>query len=1162
MNILCVRPGLLFAALALAGSLLQAAEPESPVRLVVEHPQTMGMSRFRAQWDTPLPLAEDGARNWWGGVKDEPRGAYADWSEAGRKGASGALACDALNRSLLVRFPEAAERIAAALRTGRSIARVEIVLPFLDEELFPPGTPDWPGPESYNYRANWGVKDLYRQSRARWHVVASALRRPWIADPAVGPTLNAAVRGAVHWRKYGAQDEEADRFPAVFGPAEVSSAVPEGRLDVTAALLDPAFGPSLRDRLRTFADCGVIIRKWESYDHRYFRGVYEFATATGGRGILFRTPRLEVTLTAKRGERVDSLRPPADIPALVAAARSPAGPVGRATAVVPSPEEIGRIAAAADRRPAWADEIQWRRVRELVDLQGSADRGQPRWCQFLPPHLLEFTRRALPKDAAGQIDPAAFAAATYGVWIDKLIGRQTRGWDGFEMAADFSEWQLASEILPGPAVDAIRRYWVDWLMPDRETCPRDQLMNPEWMDGSLIHPMADQLAAKKPGSPTSVEAEDSYWLKTGDWRGNKSFFRSGFMFTESTQNFNTTSSIGAAVFGNVIGSPRAIADGRHGVQEWLANHWIWNDGSGQEHLDHYYLGVTLKGLKTLVNGAPDAPTRLLADGLLAKGMEETIAAWHPHLRRFIAPSSRTSLEYLLGSQDGLQYMMHSLSRRGALTDPDRKTLPGNLPVFTTETSASLTARLALPGPWAPPELAALVDEKPLPWEATHSFQRNWRRTWLGEHYGMGSSTAGAGRIQAMAQWRREDREVRSALDLGTLDLRFGANETRWMNDAPGWIGSPGYQVIAQTGHTWLALGVPAVTSAGPAGREGGADLRSLQHSIGFFDLRPDAPTWELWVNGERVQRLPVAARAGQPIVIRDGVTYLGIIALPPPGDPTAGEVRLEAGRPQENLPAANPPLSVTPALVIHSFVERRSEAFLPDTDWLAFARRFTGFAIQLSDAHEQPDFTAFRTAFEKTAVATGYDAASRRARAQFTSAAGTFALEAGLEVDGEGKQMPPQLLSATMDGKPVYPAADVMRETPTCGYGWNAVAKGGAKFEASDAAKPVRVFLETTAAHDRFIAWNPQANPAVLSLSLPSGARISSTAPVGVCRFEADAVGRAIRADRIVPAEGAAVSLLFDGFAAPPEVTLNGKAAKLVESAAPGVAGRRWVVPF
>ena len=46
-------------------------------------------------------------------------------------------------------------------------------------------------------------------------------------------------------------------------------------MDMTAVLNDEAFGDSLGKRLRLFSDNGFLIRKWETYDHRYFNGVYE-----------------------------------------------------------------------------------------------------------------------------------------------------------------------------------------------------------------------------------------------------------------------------------------------------------------------------------------------------------------------------------------------------------------------------------------------------------------------------------------------------------------------------------------------------------------------------------------------------------------------------------------------------------------------------------------------------------------------------------------------------------------------------------------------------------------------------------------------------------------------------------------------------------------------
>ena len=147
--------------------------------------------------------------------------------------------------------------------------------------------------------------------------MAYALRRPWQADAQIGPTYNAAINGAVYWKRFGAADTGADRFPAEFGPAEVSSYRPEGRIDVTAVLTATAYGKTLADRFRVLADCGFILNKQEVYDARYFLGAYEWAVSTGPRAILVEQPRLVVTLKPGKAEKVGQVAP-VDVSALAA----------------------------------------------------------------------------------------------------------------------------------------------------------------------------------------------------------------------------------------------------------------------------------------------------------------------------------------------------------------------------------------------------------------------------------------------------------------------------------------------------------------------------------------------------------------------------------------------------------------------------------------------------------------------------------------------------------------------------------------------------------------------------------------------------------------------------------------------------------------------------
>ena len=170
--------------------------------LVVERAETAGISAFRPMWDTPVVTAPDGVRV----IKDaaiKDRGGAAVWWPGARDGGAkpGAIAFDALRRFLLVRFPDAAEKIAARLNEGLAIEKAELLLPFKDEELWPEGTTgSGIGPEGgYEYRANWGVDALYRKHRPTWHALAWALRKPWKADAKDGPTNKGLA--VVYWKR-------------------------------------------------------------------------------------------------------------------------------------------------------------------------------------------------------------------------------------------------------------------------------------------------------------------------------------------------------------------------------------------------------------------------------------------------------------------------------------------------------------------------------------------------------------------------------------------------------------------------------------------------------------------------------------------------------------------------------------------------------------------------------------------------------------------------------------------------------------------------------------------------------------------------------------------------------------------------------------------------
>ena len=316
---------------------------------------------------------------------------------------------------------------------------------------------------------------------------------------------------------------------------------------------------------------------------------------------------------------------------------------------------------------------QWDRIDELRRLAGKQS-NQPFYYALVPDFVIK--RLDELRGPGGKARPYD----VYCAWIDSIIGRQPRGWSGFEPASEMTQWFVYRDALPEPAQDAFKRYWTAWLMPDRKAAPLARQLDQSLTDGTLVHPQIDQLAG---GFQTRSGVTDSYYAKTSDWQGNKSFYRSGYNYSMSTENFNHTAAVGALLGGTIIGSMNAIADGRHGWETYPVRLWSWSKGVSQENIDHYYFAITLSDQKIVADFGPTRFDRLISEGTLAKSIDELIAAYHPALKRFIAGSSRTSLEYLLAEQDGLQYLLHTLSRVGTLHDVDNPEVKTKLPGLQT-----------------------------------------------------------------------------------------------------------------------------------------------------------------------------------------------------------------------------------------------------------------------------------------------------------------------------------------------------------------------------------------------------------------------------------------------------------------------------------------------
>ena len=1091
--------------------------------ITFDQPQTAGISGFRSHWNLPIPLSEDGTVKFVDSVI-KGRGPTAVWSQAGRLGKPGVIAFDALNRSLLVRFPGSAAAILNRVRQGYAISKIELVLPYRDTELWPPGDTNFAQSDGYFYRDNFGVDQLYRKLAPQWHAVAWGLRRAWKSDELSGPTFNASINGREFWTKYGATDTKQDRFPLRFGPVEISEKAPDGHLDVTALVSDGQFGGTLASRLQLLDCCGFIVNKLEIYDARYFTsasGAYEWATATGGRAIFVRTPRLVVSFVPRKGQGPNANvgdGAPTGSPALFGA--RPNSSRGHPTANLPSEKQLAELTQKFAAKPSWMPPWQWDRIAELKRLAGFQRANQPFYYAFVP----DFDRLGKSRGPGGH----ATAYDVYGAWIDSIIGRQPRGWSGFEPASEMTQWFLYGDALPGPARDAFLRYWTAWLMPDRKAAPLARQLDRNLVDGSLVHPQIDQLTG---GFQASSGITDSYYAKTGDWQGNKSFYRSGYNYSISTENFNHTAAVGALLGGGIIGSTNAIADGRHGWETYPVRLWSWSRGASQENIDHYYFAITLSAQKVVADFGPTQFDRLISEGILAKSMDELIAAYHPALKRFISGSSRTSLEYLLAEQDGLQYLLHTLSRVGTLHDignSEVKTLlPGLQTVLGQEMPPIRVVMQATKNAWAPEWEANLIDEKPLPYRAIATGD-GLTTSFLGKNYGVATVTQ-TRRIQFLAQWRRTIQPVEKMSDIVTVVARYGVNETRFANDEWGWIAPVGSETFLQYDNKVLMAASPRDANflREKVKKEG---LKSLQTSIALFNYQRPAPDWKIYVDGIRITKLPYMTRAGARITIHDGSTFFSVIPLSGTDLGGGNTVVLREGTAQEWNK-----IIFKPALIIDSY-NLKSERGIANPDWDQIKKAVGGFAFELADSSDYPTFEAFQNHVAHTVVQTQFDDPNK-ASASYRS--GNDMLETKLsEIGAELKLAYPKV-----NGRSAFLPPGLLRDTTTSIQGTAAtIEKLGAVLRGDEGRMK---FLQVEPKSGTFVGWNPLPDLAKFSLIVPGGSKIQSDGRIGLARVLVNPRENRVTVTHVWR-EGqerdqtAATALVLTGFNAPPAVELNG----------------------
>ncbi len=1132
-----------------AGIMGASAAAGASETLVFDRPECAGMSGFRAHWNETIAVAEDGKRLQKDSVVKD-RGQTAVWGGPG----AGPLAFDAVHRSLLVRFPGAGEKIAEALRQGNEIAKIELVLPFLDEEIWPAGSggADYPCADGYRYRMNWGCDKLYRSERPNWHAVAYLLRRPWRADGEIGPTYNAVVKGAVYWGRFGASDTEKDRFGERFGPAEVSSYDPEGRIDVTSVVTDSTFGQTVAERLGLLSNCGFILNKLEVYDARYYLGAYEWAVSTGPRAILIKRPKLVVRL--EPGE-TQSVGPVAEADVAAIAAKYRDAPSGAPTATIPRPEEVARLNEKFMTKPEWMPDRQYEHVRELMGLEGDGE-VKPFYYRLVPGHVVNRVREQVERKARDEGAEADVDYAVYLAWLDWTHGRPPRYWEGHLTGADnITQWYNYREAIPEPVKESIIRCWRAWLMPDRQT-QMDPKLRRRYDDtsGKLVHPMVDdpRVGVSKDGEKAKWNQGDTYYKLTGDWRGNKSYYRSGFTREMSTANFNSSASSGALLNAQIIDSEYAMADGRAGLMKFPFWMWTYNAGVGQEYIDHYYWAIATAGNKNFADFCERPEDRMAGWSIIFKTVNDLANGYHPNLKKLVGPASRTYYDHVLGRQDGLYHILHVLSPYGALNDMETGVLPaltaredsrGGTPrpvsAWGHDYRPAAVALQSMSGPWGEPWQWEIIDEKPLPWfsivEKKKVAEGDWVSTCLGVNYGLASIRRTPQRVHVLAHWRRRPERPSSMRDIGTLDMRIGFNETQIGNDGAGVISEQGKYRTYQYGSKLIMLArpQPEVIAAQAAEHKFGRkkveaqQIRSVQCTAALFNFEQPEPTWDVFVGEKKVdESLPVRAEFSDVITIRDGVTYLAIRPIKADDYGRDAEVELKIGQAQGQAYHDN--VRIEPALVIDAYLYKRDKAIDPNV-LKDLDGGLAGFVIEIGDAAEYRTFERFREHIASTKVV------RQRGKVVYESGGSNLAADwDGFSVNGK-------------DPYSYMEANELWQDTPMSQMGESRLRKNGAVVERAKEREGLAMFLHTFPGRQLYIVTNPLPNYIDYSLREPGGVRIVAD---GACSMGQWAVSRSREIDiryhafggEYTPKAGEtkAASVLFvTGTAGRPKVTLN-----------------------
>lgn len=880
----------------------------------------------------------------------------------------------------------------------------------------------------------WRGRLLADREEPEWHARAWLLRRPWIACERQGPTWNAYVHGAGYWSLGGARCPFLDRFPEPLGDVKLSSARPRGSIDVTAALTSAACGASVADRLRSLEDHGFLLDKVDPERTMRIAAIARMWVEQPVLRVVFR----ETGEAAEIGE----LSAATDVRALAN------GLTTHGEGGVPSsriPDNLAALSAGMRKQPDGMPDWMWARVREIRSLR---------------------TR-------------------SYD-WINEVYdGLESHDEERFRAALD-----LLMRVPPGYDVG---HFDMDMLMPLTHYG--------ELLPEAVRYHIREYFAAQ--------------WTPPYDGSGWPHRF--GGRAEMGTLNLEANFRTCAVLVGETLSLPELTLTGRRGL-EMLNRQRIYHEGVIEERGDSYYLGITMAQLQALSRFSEDPLTRLKASLAIEKILFEINATYHPGLRRRVSPVGRRQsytaagapLSALVLAQDVPRAVLHTLSRKGVLIETDREMAHG-VPVMGMGSSAP--ARVARLAPWGKAWEANAIDGKPIPFlSVSTDYVRGgvlsepiYNTTFMGTTYALASANSEMGfQWPVLAAWRRVSAAVERLEELGLMFPWGYANGQLMIRVHPQVGEDGGIAVGPQVNPLSAALQHRnrMIYVMRPPERAFLADtvsdgLQSLSTRMHVLSWGDDAER-EFWVNGQRIEDLPVELSHGDAITMRDGVSFLGLIPIPATdlGRDRQVWVRRESW-----------------SLILESFMLDRAET-LPDTpqSWEALSRATAGWVVELGSEGEHDSFPAFRERFGETRVDTLWDAETRVLHVACHTGGETLEMgvntafaravsETQRPVTESWAPVPPSRLLAyqRVNGQWPWPDRGIDLDCPLGQMGKTArLEKAGATLTTAEGQMAL---LRVEPVGGVYIGINPFIDPTPFELTTPEGMIVRSEGALGLGRI-------------------------------------------------------------